>query len=490
VELVAETRLSLRADPYLADYRIDGLPVLPPTLALEAMAQAASALAGGPLRQAGEVRLAAPVVLPWGPDGGETVIRVCALSRDDEVETVLRCAATRFQVDHARAVFRAGGSARAGHAADGLRQRRPGTGAVSPGGIVDGTDLYGPVFFQTGRFRRVAFLPETSSRDCRALVRGGDTSPWFGPVPGPVDVPLILGSPGLNDATLQVLQACLPHRRLLPAGCDRVRFMGQEVRGALQVMARQRAASDEWDVVAVDATGTPVVAWAGLRLRDVGPLARTAAWHPALLANSVEARAAELGIDATLRAVISSGRSPLAGTAPVAADAALAEPGAPPVIPALTWTDTAPGRGPLDGFELRVAAARPVACRWEAATEPPGDEALLDEGLLRLRQQLDRVAREAPAARRSRFRAVAACLAALGREPGSPCELEDARDGGWVTVRAPGVAAACTVTAIAGVPAPVCLAIASKLVPAGPQHPPPSPGAADGEAMTANGVRP
>jgi hypothetical protein len=131
-----------------------------------------------------------------------------------------------------------------------------------------------------------------------------------------------------------------------------------------------------------------------------------------------------------------------------------------------------------------------VACRWEAATEPPGVEALLDEGLLRLRQQLDRVAREAPAARRSRFRAVAACLAALGREPGSPCELEDARDGGWVTVRAPGVAAACTVTAIAGVPAPVCLAIASKLVPAGPQHPPPSPGAADGEAMTANGARP
>ena len=37
-------------DPYLADYRVDGRPVLPPVLALEALAQAASALAGRPLR--------------------------------------------------------------------------------------------------------------------------------------------------------------------------------------------------------------------------------------------------------------------------------------------------------------------------------------------------------------------------------------------------------------------------------------------------------
>src|SRR5205823_12824178 len=125
---------------------------------------------------------------------------------------------------------------------------------------------YGPVLFQAGRFRRVAFLPEISSRGCRALVRGGDASPWFGPVPGPVDVPLVLGSPGLNDATLHVLQACLPHRRLLPAGCERVTFSGHEVRGALQVQARRRldgagrpsAAGGCWDVVAVDATGRPV----------------------------------------------------------------------------------------------------------------------------------------------------------------------------------------------------------------------------------------
>src|SRR5262249_31089168 len=45
VELVAEATLSLMADPYLGDYRADGVPALPPTMALEAMAQAASMLA-------------------------------------------------------------------------------------------------------------------------------------------------------------------------------------------------------------------------------------------------------------------------------------------------------------------------------------------------------------------------------------------------------------------------------------------------------------
>ena len=57
IELVCSAALSLATDPYLADYQIDGMPVLPPALALEALAQAASVLAGRPLRRAEAVRL-------------------------------------------------------------------------------------------------------------------------------------------------------------------------------------------------------------------------------------------------------------------------------------------------------------------------------------------------------------------------------------------------------------------------------------------------
>ncbi len=250
IEFIADTRLSLPTDPYLADHRIDGLPVLPAAMGLEAMAQAASVLAGQVLRHATNVSMDAPVVIPPGPSGGQAVIRVCALRRGDSVEVVLRCDTDGFQVDHFRALFPLPGTGRsaASPPADPASTEIRGTvnGApaprlthdgVAPAGAVDGTDLYGPICFQTGRFRRIASLPEVTSRSCRALVRGGDDQPWFGAVAGPVDAPLILGSPGLNDATLQVLQACLPHRRVLPAGCDSVIVSGQEVRGAVQVLA-------------------------------------------------------------------------------------------------------------------------------------------------------------------------------------------------------------------------------------------------------------
>ena len=467
MELVADTRLSVRADPYLTDYRIDDLPMLPAAMVLEAMAQTASALAGQELRHLTCVQLAAPVLLLGRTGHEEAVIRVCALRAGDTVEAVLRCAETGFRLDHARAVFAAAGppaaaSSPAGWAAGPGR----GTGSVAAGAMVDGTDLYGQVFFQTGRFRRVAFLPEASSRACRALVRGGDDLPWFGAVPGPVDAPLVLGSPGLNDATLHVLQACLPHRRLLATGCESVTFSGREVRGALRVQAVRRPpeAGDTaglWDVVATDATGQPVVTWRGVRLRDVGALAPAGAWHPALLAICMEARAAEFGLDSALRAMISCGAPPRdSGTGPPR--------GGPPgsTLPGgddQGWADRAEGTGPLAGFELTVQASRPVACRWQAVGELAGGSALLDESLIGVRDQLAARLREPSAALEARLATISAALAALGRVPGTPLRAEDACDAGWIVVRGRGMAVASAVTRLSGVDTPVAVALASLL---------------------------
>jgi acyl transferase domain-containing protein len=474
VELVADTRLSVRADPYLADYRIDDLPMLPAAMVLEAMAQTAAALAGRELRHVTGVQLAAPVLLLGRTGHEEAVIRVCALRAGDTVETVLRCAETGFRLDHARAVFTAARPATAPSPGGWAAGPGRGTGGVAPGAMVDGTDLYGQVFFQTGRFRRVAFLPEASSRACRALVRGGDDLPWFGAVPGPVDAPLVLGSPGLNDATLHVLQACLPHRRLLATGCESVTFSGREVRGALRVQAVRRlpAAGDApglWDVVAADATGQPVVTWQGVQLRDVGALAPAGAWHPALLAISMEARAAEFGLDPALRAVISCGAPPREAGRPGGArnegrwgggwDTRTG--GTGPGGSGQGWADRAEGTGPLAGFELTVQASRPVACRWQAVGEPAAGNALLDEALIGVRDQLAARLREPSAALEARLATIAAALAALGRVPGTPLRAEDACDAGWIVVRARDMAAASAVTRLSGVDTPVAVALAS-----------------------------
>ena len=495
IEFIADTRLSLPTDPYLADHRIDGLPVLPAVMGLEAMAQAASVLAGQFLRHATNVSMDAPVVIPPGPSGGQAVIRVCALRRADSVEVVLRCDTDGFQVDHFRALFPLPGTARsaASPPADAASTEiRGGTvngvpvpglmhDGVPPAGAVDSTDLYGPICFQTGRFRRIASLPEVTSRSCRALVRGGDDQPWFGAVAGPVDAPLILGSPGLNDATLQVLQACLPHRRVLPAGCDSVIVSGQEVRGAVQVLASRQPGTTSWNVTAVDATGQAIIAWTGLRLRAVGPLAQETAWHPSLLAVSLEGCATELGLDPALQVVI-LGTEPSATPANRDGDLPAGPPaGRPAAAEARSsarapWLDAAAGSGLLAGFDLTVRATRPVACQWTTTRPlpvdagppirwPSGPDGRAGPGLAGLGEQVRVKSRESRAAVAARLAVVAACLSAAGWRPETPLLLDDACEGAWIQIRAGQVTVACTIANMSGVPRPVAVAVATWPVP-------------------------
>jgi enediyne polyketide synthase len=476
IELIAEADLSLARDPYLADHRIDDIVVLPASMALEAMAQAAQALAGRPMRAVSDFAMPAPVVLPAMADGNVTVLRICALASGDRVEAVLRCRETGFRLDHARAVYRA-----AAPTPREMPATEPAPGGGAPG-IVDGTDLYGTVCFQAGRFRRVAFLPEVSSRYCRALVRGSDDQPWFGSVtPGDAPSPLLLGSPGVNDATAQVLQACLPDRRTLLSACESVSFSGSQARGALHVHAARRLDNGSWDVGVRDAAGRAVADWRGIRLRDLGPLPRTAPWHPALLAVSLEARAAELGLDPDLRAAIVTGRSPArvgAGPAagrsanpgrsglPVPVMEALPGPGAGQPAQGQAWAARAAGLGPLAGFELNVVATRPVSCAWEAVGPAEQTAGGSDPAIIGLKRHLAARSLESSAALTARLHALVSCLASLGSDDGDPLVLHGTYDGGWVLVRSRAIAAGCVVTELAGVAGLIAVCLACR-APAG-----------------------
>ena len=205
-ELRAEVRLSPQTDPYLTDYLVDGQPVFPAAMALEAMAQAASTLTQQPMRGARQVVLGNLVRVAAD---GETLLRVRARVRADGVETFLHSGSGLQFAECARAVFCRGPRVpRSGRAGARVR-RRPADDAeaVPPASLVDGVDLYNTVCFQTGRFRRVAIVSGRPPRSCRAIVRGHDDAPWFERLPDAAAQELVLGSPGLNDAALQVAQA-------------------------------------------------------------------------------------------------------------------------------------------------------------------------------------------------------------------------------------------------------------------------------------------
>jgi enediyne polyketide synthase len=487
VELVSEARLSLRADPYLDEHRVDGMPVLPAAMALEAMAQAATVLAGRAARQATSVSMIAPVVVPASQPGSQAVIRICALRDGDTVRTALRCAESGFVVDHFRATFCCSQDApgAAGLPAGPGAEARAGAAAAGDGraAAVDGTDLYGPICFESGRFRRVAFLPEVSPRGCRALARGADDQPWFAAAGGRAGAPLILGSPGLNDATMHVLQACVPDRRLQAAGCDAVTFSGSQADGVVEIRAvakpaavraeapagapagiagascqrpvpqprsagwptAQAATAPEefaWDVDAVDSAGKLLVSWRGLRLRDAGPLSRATAWPPSLLSVYLERSAAALGLDHCVRVSVRCGQP---GPAPVPASAGAAQ--------------VAPGSDLLAGFALRIEAPGAPACSWHVA-DPELAGPAADPRLAGLRTELARRFREPRETLNARLRAIAACLPAPDPRAShlviDPVPRED-----WLLLHAGSAVIACTVAEIRGVPRPVAIALAT-----------------------------
>jgi enediyne polyketide synthase len=509
VELVCEARLTLQTDPYLADHRVDGLPVLPAAMALEAMAQVAAVLAGQPLRVLTDVSMDAPVVIPPGTDDAQALIRICALTDGASVTARIQCEESGFATDHFRATFRSADDA-AAVAAPSLAAGLPELDEMpaSHTGIVDGTELYGPICFQSGRFRRAALLPEVTSRSCRALVRGGDGQPWFGDTADVTDAGLTLGSPGLNDATWHVLQACVPHRRILPAGCEAVMFSGREAEGAVEIRAveirpgetrpgetrpgetrvepprgvvpgprpgspvrpqpsaltvprqgdaaavtrpAQQAVEYVWDVEAVDAAGQSLVTWRGLRLRDAGPLPRHAAWPPSLLSVYLERRAVALGLHPELRVTVECGQPDGAGLAP-APVAVVPQPS-----PAPDRRPAAPGSGQLEGFSLSVRAPQAAACSWETAAGVPDNEPGPD--LADVADKVRRLLREPAAVISARLRAVAACLSQAGAPPVSSVMADGTADTDWLVLTAAGSTLACTVVEISGVSCPVAIAI-------------------------------
>ncbi|GAA3006840.1 SDR family NAD(P)-dependent oxidoreductase [Streptosporangium longisporum] len=304
VEAVYEADLGARTDPYLDDHRISGTRVLPAVVGLEAMAQVATAVGhdgaapepssgGAPGETAGpyggsaggwsfaDVRLRAPVIVEGD---APHPVRVAALTGPDGTSVVLRDSADGFTTDRftarlvpAAPVPRDDGLGRlpADPAPAGFVPNGSGPNGSGPGPVAHGFYDNG-LFFHDGRFRRVASYGLLTAFRVEAVIEGapGDgTGSWFSSFHSPE---LLLGDPGLHDATIHALLACVPHREALPVGIDRFTVWRPPV-GRCLVRARERehhAGEYVYDVDLVSATpgDRDVLArWEGLRLRATGP---------------------------------------------------------------------------------------------------------------------------------------------------------------------------------------------------------------------------
>ena len=419
VELVAEAELDTGTDPYLAEHRLDGVQLLPAVLGIEAMAQAAEALLGAPPGSLEALELERPVTVP--PDGKRT-IRVAALcTGDGVVEAVIRSDESAFQADHFRAR---------------LRRAAP-EGASPPPGIAGRIDLapdtvYDALLFHGPRFRRLRGYRSLHARSCVAEVEARETD-WFGAF---LPASLVAGDPGVRDAFIHVLQACIPGTRVLPAGAERV-LLARRPAGRLVVTASERSDDGStlvWDVDAHDEDGTLVERWQGLQLRRIGEAAVPGPWPAALLVPYLERRVAEL-----------SGRH--VGVS-VAGDGTTDEAIAAAATRPVRIERAANGRPESDAGGVSAAHVRSLtlavvgdgelACDVEEA-RPRGEAMwrdLLGGERFALARTLAGELGEDLEVSAARVWAAAECSRKTGRPQGEPLTLAGAPSDGWALVRA------------------------------------------------------
>lgn len=286
VELVAEADISRGIDLYLDDHVLQGECLLPAVIGLEAMAQAVAGLTRRdlpPLVVIEDVAFDRAVVIQ---DGGPTTIRLAALMSDSgRVEVVLKCQATDYQVSHFRATFRL--EAMVKQTPNSLRHPTVTGGTLRLDPV---RELYGSRLFQAGRFRRILSYNELKATRCEAVVAAGDPLGWFGDLR---ETSLLLGDPGMRDATIHAVQACIPHAMILPVGVDRVVADLSWPTGPRRVLAEERSYADNvftYDLSVFDDAGVLRERWEGLRLRNVGPLMPRVPWPHDLVAPYLERR--------------------------------------------------------------------------------------------------------------------------------------------------------------------------------------------------------
>jgi enediyne polyketide synthase len=496
VELVVDAKLSLPTDPYLVDHVVQKQALLPAVLGLEAMAQAALALAGSQKPPIFEnVEFSRPVAVP---DHGSLTIRLAALRRDGGVVDIcLRSEETDFQVDHFRAScrFAAGDGEEDGRSKmeDGKSDRQPQPSSIlhPPSSLLSldpQTDLYGRILFHRGRFQRLRGYQLLKARECLAEITADDGANWFGPY---LPTEFVLGNPGSRDAALHALQACIPHRRILPTGLGRAVIYRQDP-GAHFVHARERRREGNnfvFDVDITDVGGELIERWEGLQLRAVETLPTREAWPEALLAPYLERRLEELAIPPGGVAVkVASERNP-SQKRPARTDAVIRQAlGKPARIwrrsdgkPVSAEAETVSAAHAND-LTLAVAGADGVACDL-AEVSAQTDTAwfkLLGGEKFQLAERMTREHGEPLDAAATRLWAAAECLKKSGAPADAPLVLEARTDDGWTMLRSGATTiATCAVVARENklpLVAAVALNMRAEIRPVTPPLPPANPG--------------
>ena len=445
VELVVDAELSVDSDPYLADHVYGGEQLLPAVVGLEAMAQAALTLDGrsGPITgyRFEDVAFARPVVVPAS---GSTTLRIAALRHPSgRVDVALRSSSTGYQVDH----FRASCMLVSEPGEPPSRSRSPVCGEAIA--LEPAVDVYGPLLPHGAAFQRLRAYTHLSADTCVAEIASDGSASWFRR-----DLPdvLLLGDPGVRDAAIHALQACVPHRTVLPVAIKRLDVRVRAA-GSRQMLAREFVRDGRtlvYDLDLDDVEGGNVERWTGLALRMVDERPTPSQWALPLLGPYLQRRAADLLPGPTVQMGMDRGHR---GDAHRLSGAMLD--GRAKITRHLDGRPLADGGYGLshayaDGLMLAVAGQRAVGCDIETVSNrsPAIWRDLLGSERFRLAEQIRIELGEDLDTAATRVWTAMESIKKAGLAAISPMALEPRHNDGWLLLRSGSFAVAGTVFAV------------------------------------------
>jgi enediyne polyketide synthase len=288
IELIADAEISADTDPYLKDHCFQDDQIFPAVLGMEAMTQVASALEETyDVPHFHNLRFNRPIIVPKDQS---IVLRVAAVRRRPGLIAVaVRSSTTSFHLDHftGECIFGAEAEDQRESATAEVTQRK-----ILP--LVPEGDLYGRILFHQGCFRRITGYHELQAKRCIAGISGSGKQQWFARyLPGD----MLLGNAASRDAVIHCIQACIPHKTVLPTGVDSVVTSAAWTTESATVTAEEREHDGDdfiYDVKVEDSNGRICERWNRLRLHAVSLIETHRSWPAALLAPYLERRLSEI----------------------------------------------------------------------------------------------------------------------------------------------------------------------------------------------------
>jgi enediyne polyketide synthase len=328
--------------------------------------------------------------------------------------------------------------------------------------------LYGRILFHRGRFRRLRGYRLLKAKECVVEITADDGATWFGPY---LPAEFVLGNPAARDAALHAIQACIPHRRILPVGIGRMVIRRNET-GARFVRAKERLRDGNnfvYDVEVTDAHGEVIERWDGLRLRAVEVMASRETWPDALLGPYLERRLEELA-DAGVTVKVALERG-LREERPASSDAVIEQalgkaariwrrPDGKPVFGGHEDISAAHA----NDFTLAVAGVDGAACDLQAVVARTAAvwRDLLGEDKFRIAERIAREQVESVDAASTRLWTAMECMKKIGQPQQSPLVVESNTEDGWTLLRSGSIMISTCVMAVLGKESPLVAAVAFK----------------------------